>query len=202
MTWLLTHHFNWSILTMFKEWEISSAFISMNFVVETDWRRLNCSIKFVSKMLSLTWCNIRFTLKRNVLKNCYIEEKNSRKKISWWLRIMIEDKKVKIVKRKEVNWINFRFFVVFYRRKYRRLREDSTCYFTTFVKCLVKKAFDRLFDQQNFSSFVSSKKFDLIWNFIFERSRITTSDKELKTYCNIMNRVWIDCNYWLIKRRQ
>ena len=73
---------------------------------------------------------------------------------------MIEDKKMKIVKRKKVNRINFRFFVVFYRRKYRRLRENSICYFTTFVKYFVKKSFDRLFNQQDFSSFVSSKVFD------------------------------------------
>ena len=111
-------------------------------------------------MLSLTWCNIRFTLKRNVLKRCCIEKENSKKVVSWWLRIMIKDKKMKIVKRKEVNRINFRSFVVFYRRRYRRLRENSTCYFTTFVKCLVKRAFDRLFDQQNFWSFVSSKELD------------------------------------------
>ena len=154
---MLIHHFNWSILTMFKKWEISFAFISMKFAVETDWRCLNCSIKFVSKMLSLTWCNIRFTLKRSVLRRCCIEEKNSKEVVSWWLRIMIENKKMKIVKREEMNRINSRSFVVFYRRKYRRLRENSTCYFTTFVKCLVKKIFDRLSDQQNFSSFVSSK---------------------------------------------
>ena len=145
---------------MFKEWETSSVFILMNFVVETDWRRLNCSVKLVSKVLSLTWCSIRFTLKRSVLRRCCIEEKDSKEVVSWWFRIMIENEKVKIVKREEINRVNSCSFVVFYRRKYRRLREDSTCYFTTFVKCFVKKAFSRLFDQQNFSSFVSSEELD------------------------------------------
>ena len=160
MIFWLTHHFNWSILTIIKKWMISSFFIFMNFVVETNWRRLNYSTKLASKKLSLIWCNIRFTLKRNVLKRCFIEIEKSKEIISWWLRIMIENEKMKIVKRKRVNRINSRFFVDFYRRKYRRLRENSTCYFTIFVKCFVRRAFNRLSDQQSFSSFVSSKDFD------------------------------------------
>ena len=85
---------------------------------------------------------------------------------------MIENEKMKIVKRKKVNRINFRFFVVFYRRKYRRLRENFICYFTIFVKCFVKKVFDRLFDQQNFSSFILSKKFDR-FEILFLKDRIS-----------------------------
>ena len=66
------------------------------------------------------------------------------------------------------------------------MREDLFCCFTTFVDffvvCLINRTFRRLFLSKNFS----------IWNFIFERSRITTNDREMKIYCNIMNRVWID----------
>ena len=179
MTCWLTHHFNWSVLTMFREWETSFAFIFMNFVVETNWRRLNCSIKLASKTLSLTWCNIRFTLKRNVLKRCCIEEKDSKEIVSWWLRIMIEDEEMKVVKRKKVNRINSRSFVVFYRRRYRRLRENLTCYFTIFVKCLVKRTFDRLSDQQNFSSFVSSKELDR-FEILFLRVRVSRRAIEIE----------------------
>ena len=146
MTFWLIHHFNWSILTMFKRWMISSFFIFMNFVVETDWRRLNCSTKFASKRLSLIWCNIRFTLKRSVLRRCFIEVKKSKEIVSWWLRIMTKDEEMKFVKREKINRINFRSFVVFYRRRYCRLRENSICYFSTFIKCFVKRTFNRLFN--------------------------------------------------------
>ena len=65
-------------------------------------------------------------------------------------------------------------------------------FFVVCVKILLvtSRLFRRLSDQQSFSWFVSLEEFS-IWDFIFERSRITTSDKEVKTYCNVMNRVWM-----------
>ena len=122
-----------------------------------------------------------------ILRNDDWEESNSK-----LLRIMMKDwwikekkkfckKKRRLIIRLIVSSIVYReCFMLFRRLLFSKisssLRKDSACCFTTFRS-------------------LSSRDLS-IWSFIFERSRITTSDRELKTYCNIMNRALIDC--WLI----
>ena len=65
------------------------------------------------------------------------------------MKLFHDDFKSSREKKKNVKVENRRRFVVFYRRKLCRLREDSIYYFTIFVVCLVKKIFRRLFRQKN-----------------------------------------------------
>ena len=60
------------------------------------------------------------------------------------------------------------------------------------VVCLVSRAFRRLPRSEGFS----------VWGLIFERSRTTTSGREVETYCNVMGRAWVDCIVWLARRGQ
>ena len=156
----------------------------------------------VQKIWDIVFIYFHFVECKNELTTFDIIDVNSMFVCWFWNRLTFNQKIRNTLKLRFLNCIERRFEIDTSHWKKRESVVRSIVYrkfFMCFRRFLSSKTFDlcvkiRVCDLRLFRLLFSKEL--SIWDFVFERSRITTNDKKLKIYCNIMNRALIDC--WLI----